>query len=265
MKNLLVSSLAFISMLTSVLYGREHDFLCQISPHIKAVYTIEALGNKDGISRNKIDELKKNYSTAQNKSLKENSFKIEKEGNRYVVFKGDRCLFSGLHNLNSFMCNSDTACFLAAGSDKIIYGAHRVDLGTSISDFEQLKMYIHREDHSQEISFPQNFYPSQLFLSSKGRNLFIRGTIIKATDEGIFTGIIADNAYLFYDMELRRLYPVFVFSSVDFTVSSEVLDISTNKTAFILLDSPNGRGHSQVLFEIVIDKTNSVVPKVLDL
>ena len=76
---------------------------------------------------------------------------------------------------------------------------------------------------------------------------------------------IADNAYLFYDIKLRRLYPVFIFSSVDSTVLAKVLDISTNKIAFILLESINGIGHTQILFEIVIDKTNYIIPTVLDL
>ena len=89
--------------------------------------------------------------------------------------------------------------------------------------------------------------------------------LLKITKEGNFSKIIADNAYLFYDIKLRRLYPVIIFSSVDSTVLAKVLDISTDKIAFILLKSINGRGNNQVLFEIVIDKTNYIIPTVLEL
>ena len=266
---LIIIVLAFISMLTTVLYGKEHlnsnKFSYQFPLQIRAIYNIEKQENKEGISRDRIAILEENHKKALCKSFKENLFKIKQEGKSFSVFKGEHCLFSELYNLKSFMSNSEVACFLATGSNKHVFGIHRVDHGALISDYEQLKLYIHQTENTQVISFPQNFYPSQLFLSSKSKNIFIKGTIIKTTKDGNFSKIIADNAYLFYDIKPRRLYPVFIFSSVDSTVLAKVLDISTNKIAFILLESINGIGHTQILFEIVIDKTNYIIPTVLDL
>ena len=267
MKYFLIIVLAFISILITALYGEEQLDSNNISYpfplRIRAIYNIEKQKNKGGISRDDIAVLEENHKRILDKSFKEYLFQIKQAGKSYSVFKGEHCLFSGLYNLNSFMSNFEAACFLAARSNKITFGIHRFDLGDLISDYEQLKLYVCQAENTQEISFPPNFYPSHLFLSSKNRNIFIKGTIIKTTKDSKFSEIIADNAYLFYDIKLRRLYPVCVFSSVDSTVSAKVLDISTGKTAFILLESINGRGHTQTIFEIVIDKTNYIVPAVL--
>ena len=261
--------LVFISVRTPLLSGEEqlssNNFSYQFPLQIRAVYNIEKQENKEGISRDKIAILEENHKKILNKSFKENLFIIKQEGKNYSVFKGKYCLFSGLYNLKSFMSNSEVSCFLATRSNKIVFGIHRVDLGDLIADYEQFKLYVHQAENAQEVSFPQNFYPSQLFLSSKNKNIFIKGTIIKTTKGGNISKIIADNAYFFYDIKLKRLYPVFIFSSVESTVSAKVLDISTNKIAFILLDSINGIGHTQIVFEIVIDRTNYFIPTVLDL
>ena len=267
MKPVLIIVPAFISILSTVLYGEEqldsNNLSYQFPLQIRAVYNIEKQKNREGISPDEITALKENHKRILDKSFKENLFQIKQEGEKYSVFKGEQCLFSGLYNLNSFMSNFEAACFLAARSNKITFGIHRVDHGALISDYEQLKLYVCQAENTQEISFPPNFYPSQLFLSSKNNNIFIQGTIIQTTKEGNFSRITADNAFLFYDMKLKRLYPVFIFSSVDSTVSAKVLDLSTDKIAFILLGSINGRGHTQIIFEIVIDKTNCIVPTVL--
>ena len=261
--------LVVISMHTAVLYGDGHlnsnNISYQFPLQIRAVYNIEKQENQEGISSNKIAILEENHKKILNKSFKENLFNIKQEGEKYSVFKEKYCLISGLYNLKSFLSNSEVACFLATGSNTILFGIHRVDHGDFITDYGQLKLYVYQTENTQEISFPQNFFPSQLFLSSKNKNIFIKGTIIKITKEGNFSKIIADNAYLFYDIKLRRLYPVIIFSSVDSTVLAKVLDISTDKIAFILLESINGRGINQVLFEIVIDKTNYIIPTVLEL
>ena len=269
MKNFLFVVPASISLLAAVSYGEEcfdpNDFLCRCPLRIKAVYNIEKQENKEGISLDAISRLEKNHKKFLDKSFKDNLFQIKRKGESCSVFKGERCLFPGLYHVTSFMSNSEAVCFLAAGSDKAAFGIHRADRGDPISDYEQPKLYVHQTESTQEVSFPRNFYPYRLFLSSKGKNIFIEGAIIRTAKEGIFSGIIADNAFLFYDVKLRRLYPVLVFSSVDSAVSAKVLDLSTDKTAFVLLESINGRGRNRVLFEIVIDKTNCIIPTVSDL
>ena len=269
MKNFLFVVPASISLLAAVLYGGErldpNDFLFRFPSQIRAVYNIEQQENKQGISLDAISMLEENHMKFLDNSFKENLFQIKRKGKNCSVFKGELCLFSGLYDVTSFMSNSEAVCFLAAGSNKAPFGIHRVDRGDPISDYEQLKLYVHQTGSTQKVSFPRNFYPSRLFLSSKGKNIFIKGTMIEITKEGFFSGIIADNAYLFYDMKLRRLYPVFVFSAVDSTVSAKVLDLSTDKTAFVLLESVNGRGHNRVLFEIVIDRTHYIIPTISDL
>ena len=187
MKPFLIIVLGFISILTTVLYGEEqldsNNFSYQFPLRIRAVYNIEKQKNKDGISRDEIAVLEENHKKILNKSFKENSFQIKQEGKSCSVFKGEHCLFSGLYNLTSFMSNSEAACFLAGRSNKTAFGIHRVDHGDLISDYEQLKLYVSLAENTQEISFPPNFYPSQLFLSSKNRNIFIKGTIIKTTKD----------------------------------------------------------------------------------
>ena len=191
MKTFLIIVFVFISMLITILYGKEHlnsnNLFCQFPLQIRAIYNIEKQDNKEGISRDKIAVLEENHKKALSKSSKENLFKIKQERKSFSVFKGEHCLFSELYNLKSFMSNSEVACFLATGSNKHVFGIHRVDHGALISDYEQLKLYIHQTENTQVISFPQNFYPSQLFLSSKNKNIFIKGTIIETTKEGNFS------------------------------------------------------------------------------
>ena len=268
MKTFPVISFALVSGLAAISYGEEHidnRFLCQFPLQLRAVYKIEKQETEGGISRDKISILEENHKKILDRSFQENSFEIKPEGKSCSVFKGKLRLFSGFHHLRSFMCNSEVACFLGARSEKPPFGIHRVDRGAAITDYEQLKLYVHHAGNTQEISFPRNFYPSRLFLSSKGRNLFIKGTIIETTKEGTLSKIIADHAFLFYDIALRRLYPVWMYSSADSAVSARVLDLSTDRIAFILLDSANGIGHTQVVLEIVIDPANYFRPAVTEL
>ena len=268
MKTFFIIVLTFTSFFIMDSYGKENldsnIFPCGFYPQIRAVYNIELQENKIGISQDTISMLEETHKNSLNKSFKENLLQIKRNGNCYSVFKGERCLFPKLYNVTSFMSNSEVVCFLAARSNKTPFGIHRIDHGALIYDYEQLKLYVHQMGCTQEIFLPYNFYPSQLFLSSKGKHIFIKGTIIKTTKDGIFFQIITDNAYLFYDIKLKRLYPVFIFTSVDDSVSAKVLDLSTNKIAFILLESNNGRGRNQVLFEIIIDKVKYITPTVLE-
>ena len=261
--------LIFISIFIIDSYGEENldpnIFPCGFSPQIRAVYNFGLQGEKIGIPQDTISLLEEAHKETLNKSFKENLLQIKRDGICYSVFKGGRCLFSQLYNVTSFMSNSEAVCFLAARSNKTPFGIHRIDYGALIDDYEQLKLYVHQMETTQEIFLPKNFYPSQLFLSSKGMHIFIKGIIVKTTKDGIFSQIISDNAYLFYDIKPKRLYPVFIFTSVDASVSAKVLDFSTNKIAFILFESNNGTGRNQVLFEIIIDKEKYISPTVLDL
>ena len=69
---LIIIVLAFISMLTTVLYGKEHlnsnKFSYQFPLQIRAIYNIEKQENKEGISRDRIAILEENHKKALCKS-----------------------------------------------------------------------------------------------------------------------------------------------------------------------------------------------------